>query len=68
MRPARVRSGGAEIEAAQFRGQRFAIRQLMARIGQLRGVAALGLLVYAKLLQRNAGQQPDPPHPLPFID
>ena len=40
----------------------------MARIDQVLVVAALGLLVYAKLLQRYAGQQPDPPHPLPFID
>ena len=40
----------------------------MAQIGQVFGVAVLGLPVYAHLLQGNAGQQPDPSHPLPFID
>ena len=32
------------------------------------GVAALGLVVYAQLLQGDAGQQPDPPLAPAFID
>ncbi|MDA8288414.1 MAG: hypothetical protein M0014_08165 [Actinomycetota bacterium] len=32
------------------------------------GIAALGLLVYAHLLQGDAGQQPAPSHAPPFID
>ena len=45
-----------------------AIQHRWGQIGPVFGVAALGLLVYAKLLQGNAGQRPDPSHRLLFID